>query len=259
MRVIVEPVWPWITVIAAVAGLVALVLLTYPSRVRHLPKLHRRLLLSLRLASVAALALAMLRPALEFRNTDMARAIFYFLGDASQSMNTQDGPGGTTRRRAVLNRMEECRSILDQLGKSVDVRFVDFAEKPTRVERFVDEANGGQTAIGAALDWIGHESQGQRVAGIFLLSDGAQRALSPNNADPIASARRLGERQIPVYTRLFRRVRLLSERDGCRRRRPSGRSLRLRAQGRASEGEGPLHRHGRPQSHRAAARRRPQR
>ena len=104
MRLIVEPVWPWIAVIAAVGGLVALVLLTYPSRVRHLPKFHRRLLLGLRLASVAALALAMIRPAIEFRNKDTARAVLYFFGDASQSMNTQDGPGGTTRRRAVLNR-----------------------------------------------------------------------------------------------------------------------------------------------------------
>jgi hypothetical protein len=203
VHVIVEPVWPWIAVVAAVAGLVALVLLTYPSRVRHLPKLQRRVLLSLRLASVAALGLAMIRPALELRNTDRARAVLYFLGDASQSMNTQDGPGGTTRRRALLSRVEACRSILEQLGKSVEVRFVDFEAQPTRVERFVDEATGGQTAIGAALDWIGHESQGQRIAGAFLLSDGAQRALSPNNADPITSARHLGDRQIPVYTVCF--------------------------------------------------------
>lgn len=203
MRVIVEPIWPWIAVIAATGGLVALVLLTYPARVRHLPKTQRRLLLALRLASVAALALAMIRPALEFRNTDTARAVFYFLADSSQSMNTQDGPGGTTRRRALLNRVEDARSILDQLGKSVDLRFVDFAEQPTRVERFVDEANGGQTAIGTALDWIAHESQGQRVSSAFLLSDGAQRALSPNNTDPMTSARHLGDRQIPVYTVCF--------------------------------------------------------
>jgi hypothetical protein len=203
VRVIVEPVWPWIAVIAAVAGLIALVLLTYPSRVRHLPKFHRRMLLSLRLASVAALALAMIRPVVELRNTDTARSILYFLGDASQSMNMQDGPGGTTRRRALLNRVEESRAALEQLGKSVDIRYLNFDEKTTRVERFVDEANGGQTAIGAALDSIGRESQGQRVSGVFLLSDGAQRALSPNNADPIASARRLGERQIPVYTVCF--------------------------------------------------------
>jgi hypothetical protein len=203
MRVIVEPVWPWIAVIAAVGGLVALVLLTYPQRVRHLPKAQRRLLLTLRLASVAALALAMIRPALEFRNTDMARSIFYVFADASQSMNTQDGPGGTTRRRALLNRVEETRPVLDQLGKSVDVRFVDFAEQPTRVDRFVDEANGAQTAIGAALDWISHESQGERVSGAVLLSDGAQRAVAPNNTDPITSARHLGDRQIPVYTVCF--------------------------------------------------------
>jgi hypothetical protein len=203
VRLIVEPIWPWIAVIAAVGGLVALVLLTYPSRVQHLPKFHRRLLLGLRLASVAALALAMIRPAIEFRNKDTARAVLYVLADASQSMNTQDGPGGTTRRRAVLNRVEESRSILDQLGKLVDLRFVDFDAQPTRVDRLVDEAKGGQTAIGTALDWIAHESQGQRVSGVFLLSDGAQRAMPPNNGDPITSARHLGDRQIPVYTVCF--------------------------------------------------------
>src|ERR1700685_2492238 len=105
-----EPVWPWMALLAAVGGRVALVLMTYPARVRHLPKLQRRLLLSLRLASVAALALAMIRPALEYRNTDRARPILSFLADSSQSMNTQDGPGGTTRRRALLERVEACRS-----------------------------------------------------------------------------------------------------------------------------------------------------
>lgn len=203
MKLVVEPVWPWIAVAAAVLGLVALVLFTYPPRVRHLPKLHRRLLLALRLASVAALALAMIRPAIELQNRDHAKAVFYFLGDASRSMNTQDGPGGTTRRRALLNRVEECRPLLEKLGKAVELRFADFAEQPVLVERFLDEASGSQTAIGAALDWIAHESQARHISSVFLFSDGAQRTAGRTSAEPLATARRLGDKQIPVYTVCF--------------------------------------------------------
>ncbi len=203
MKLIVEPTWPWIAVIGVAAGLVILVLATYPSGVRHLPKLPRRLLLALRLASVLVLAMAMVRPAIEFRNTDKARAVIYVLADASRSMGTQDGPGGVSRRKALVTRVEECRSLWERLGQAVDLRFADFADQAAQVEQLSGVANGTQTAIGAALDWVQHEAQSQRVVGVFLLSDGAQRALSPNNADPEVSARRLGDRQIPVYTVCF--------------------------------------------------------
>jgi len=203
VHLIVEPIWPWIAVVGAAVALTALVLLTYPPRVRHLPKFQRRLLLTLRLASVAALLLAVLRPAVEFRNTDRARAVLYVMADASRSMNTPDGPGGTTRRKAALGRVDESRQFLEQIGKSVEIRYVDFAEQAKQVERLADDSNGAQTAIGAALDWIQQDSQGQRVAGVFLLSDGAQRALAPYNVDPLTSARHLGDRQIPVYPVCF--------------------------------------------------------
>src|SRR5437016_4696976 len=129
MNVIVEPIWPWAVVALVIAGLLALVITTYPARVRHLPKLTRRILFGLRLASVAALAMAMIRPALEFRNTDRAPAVMYVLADASRSMSTPDGPAGTTRRKAVVNLMAECKALWEQLGKSVEIRFVDFAEQ----------------------------------------------------------------------------------------------------------------------------------
>jgi uncharacterized membrane protein len=200
MTVVIEPVWSGFAVTGVVAGLIALVLLTYPPRVRHLPKVQRRFLLGLRLAGVAALTMAMLRPAIEFRNTDHAPAILFVLGDASRSMTTPDGPAGATRRKALVSKVDECRPLWDKLGKSVEVRYIDFAEQPSRVERFEDVADGTQTAIGTALDWVQHESQSQRVAVAFLFSDGAQRALSPHDLDPRSAARRLGDRQIPVYT-----------------------------------------------------------
>jgi uncharacterized membrane protein len=203
MHLIVEPVWSWFAVAGASAALLALVLLTYPTAVRNLRPLHRRFLLGLRLASVVVLILAMIRPAIEFRNTDRSRGALYIASDVSQSMTTPDGPAGTTRRKAVLDRLEECRPLLEKLGKSIELRYVDFDDHPTQVEKPAEAAAGSQTAIGALLDWFGHESQSQRIAGIVLLSDGAQRALPPNTADPLAMARRLGDRQIPVYTSTF--------------------------------------------------------
>ncbi len=203
MHLIVEPVWSWLVVVAAAVVLLAMVFWTYPSAVRNLRPMHRRFLLGLRLASVVALILAMIRPALEFRNTDRTRATLYVVSDASQSMTTPDGPAGTTRRKALLDRIEESRPSLESLGKSIEVRYLDFAEQPTQVERPAEAATGTQTAIGSVLEWIGREAQSQRIAGIVLLSDGAQRALPPNTADPLSMARRLGDRQVPVYTVTF--------------------------------------------------------
>jgi hypothetical protein len=203
LHLIVEPAFSWPTVIATVVGLVALVLWSYPGRVRHLPKRQRRLLLGLRLASVLALALALVRPSVELRNNDPARATMFFLADASRSMVTPDGPGGITRRKAVLARIDECRALLDQLGKTVNVRLVDFAEQPSEVKKLSDQANGSQTAIGTALDWVARQAREQRVSGVFLLSDGAQRVLSNDSPDPITVARRLGDRRIPVYSVCF--------------------------------------------------------
>ncbi len=203
MHLIVEPVWSWFAVVASAVVLLALVLWTYPSAVRNLRPMHRRFLLGLRLASVVALILAMIRPALEFRNTDRTRATLYVASDASQSMTTPDGPAGTTRRKALVDRIEESRPSLESLGKSIEVRYLDFSDQPTQVERPAEAATGTQTAIGSLLEWIGREAQSQRIAGIVLLSDGAQRALPPNTADPLSMARRLGDRQVPVYTVTF--------------------------------------------------------
>jgi hypothetical protein len=145
----------------------------------------------------------MIRPVLEFRNRDSTRGTLYIAADTSQSMTTPDGPGGTTRRKALLDRLEECRASLEKLGTSIQIRYVDFADRPNPVDRPSEVADGTQTAIGSLLEWIVHESQSQRTAGVVLLSDGAQRALPPNTADPLAMARRLGERQIPVYAICF--------------------------------------------------------
>ncbi|MCH7688100.1 MAG: hypothetical protein IH899_15705, partial [Planctomycetes bacterium] len=55
MKLVFDPVWSWWLVAVVVGGLLAMVLLVYPQRVRHLPGFYRRLLIGLRLAAVLVL------------------------------------------------------------------------------------------------------------------------------------------------------------------------------------------------------------
>ena len=198
MKLIVEPIWPWPLVVLALLGLLVMVLATYPQRVRHLPVFHRRLLLGLRLAAVVVLALAMLRPAIQLSETDKKSAVLIVLPDASRSMDTQDGPGGLTRRQALLKTLDECDRQLVALSDEIEVRFFDFAEQLKAIEKPEASADGKQTAIGAAMEALLKETQSKRIVSVVLMSDGAQRAVSPYDADPRAMARRLGELQVPI-------------------------------------------------------------
>ena len=198
-----EPPWAWsVTVLVAVA-LAAFVLLSYPRRLSRLRPFWRRLLFGCRMAAVVAIVFSMLRPALHLTETSQKSASLVFLGDASRSMKITDGPGGITRRQALLKTLEECREPLDELKKRVEIEYCDFAETMTPVAEPQNETDGEQTAIGEALDELLRKAQSQSLASVFLLSDGAQRARPPHDADPRSIARRLGEQQVPVYTISF--------------------------------------------------------
>lgn len=199
MNLVVSPVWPWQVVTLVALFLLALVLTTYPSRVRHLAVGQRRVLIGLRLTLVALLIMAMLRPEIVHSETSRQRAVLIVLGDASRSMNTPDGPGNITRRQALLKELSAVRKLFDALGDDVEIRYYDFATDLAPVKALVDRAEGDETALGAILERVGRIAQTERVAGVVLLSDGAQRARPPT-ADPCAIAKELGALQIPVYT-----------------------------------------------------------
>lgn len=200
MKFLVEPIWPWPLVVMTSLALFALVWWLYPTRIRHLPKGQRRLLLGLRIAAVVLLTLAMFRPSVELQETDESPAQLIVLGDASRSMQTPDGPGGITRREALLNTLAESIDDIEALEDDVQIRFLDFAANLEPVEAFEDRAEGMQTALGNVLDNLLRDLTGEKLVGVILISDGAQRALPPRDADPRMVARRYGERQIPIYT-----------------------------------------------------------
>lgn len=193
-----ELVWAWWITLPICIGLIALVLLSYPKRVRHLGKLHRRTLIGLRLTAALALCLAMLRPAIQYSETDRNQAVLYVIGDASRSMTVPDGPGGTTRREAMLNTLIETRPQFDKLAKLIDVQYFDFAAELTAVDTLADRTDGTISAIGQALDELLQTAGEQTVLGAILLSDGAERTPA-GTIDARTTARRWGDLQTPIY------------------------------------------------------------
>jgi uncharacterized membrane protein len=202
-RLVAEPVWSWPVVALVAVALPALVLLTYPSRVRHLPQNTRRFLIGARLTAAVLLVFAMLRPEIQITETDIKSAVMLIAGDTSRSMTTQDGPGGVTRREALARTLTENKDRLEEIGKLIDVRYFDFDSLGRPVDITAEDkpgttAEGTETAIGDLLKLMIREAQGQQVVGLILMTDGAQRTIDPNSTDPRTVARELGQLQIPV-------------------------------------------------------------
>jgi uncharacterized membrane protein len=204
MELTVEPVWPWPIVVGLAAALVASVVQTYPARVAHLAPWLRRSLIGLRLLTAAILVMAMFRPAVRFSETDTQSAELVILADRSASMGTPDGPGGVTRRRGLVRTMEEAAPTLERAQEQVELRLLDFATAASASESLTDEADGDFTAIGAVLNELRREDTGKRLLGVILMSDGAQRAVPPDDDDPRTAARSFAEqRGVPIHTVTF--------------------------------------------------------
>ena len=170
-RFVLEPAWSWPVVALIAIGLVALVLLTYPPRVKHLPVTTRRMLIGLRLAAAVLLIFAMLRPEIQYLETDTRDAVLYVLRDKSRSMTTPDGPGGKSRRETLVSTLMTSRDQLEELGESLDIQYFDFDSqlRPGELLEPTVKPDGEWTALGFSLDELLKETQtGKQIIGIVL-------------------------------------------------------------------------------------------
>lgn len=199
MQFFVEPIWSWPLTVLTSIGLFAIVLTTYRTQLRPLPRGTARLLLGLRLLSVIVLTFAMFRPSLQKSDTDDTPIQLQILSDVSRSMNTADMPGNVTRFKAIRSELAKYESAWKELGKTVEVIQHDFARDLMAYDASLTEGNGDQTAFGKVFDDLLREARDHRSLGVILLTDGAQRALPPFDIEPLAAARRLGDAQMPIY------------------------------------------------------------
>lgn len=163
----------------------------------------------LRLLATLLLIAALLRPTLVRVKTEPLDASLLIVADSSLSMGVEDSLAGASRWQAMRRQLDDSASPLAELAEQWDVRAFQFGRS---VEELTIEAGkislpetptSESTAVGAALDEVLQRGGGERLLGIVLLSDGAQRALPPRDLSPMLAARRLAAENIPLYTATF--------------------------------------------------------
>ncbi len=205
----------WLVGLLSLGLLAVLVFLGIPAA--RLSRRRRLVLFGLREAVLLLLLLALLRPTLVQTVTKKRSAELVVLIDRSRSMLVEDSVGGKTRWQALTAALQEAAPALAKIGEDIkvkgyafdsDVEPLEFADGHFKLD---DKPTGEQSALGAALEDVLRREAGQRLAGVIVLSDGAQRAYAPRDLPPQVPARRLADLGYPLYAMPFGQARGLGQ------------------------------------------------
>jgi uncharacterized membrane protein len=157
----------------------------------------RVVLTSLRLAALALVLFCLFRPTLVVRAAVDQQNVVAVLLDDSRSMQIPD-QGDTSRGQYVREQFGGADApLMKALSDRFLVRVFRFSSTSSRVASAGDLGfDGSQTRLGAALDGAREELAGLPVAGIVLVSDGA------DTSDASLSSALLGVKaeKLPVFT-----------------------------------------------------------
>ena len=210
-----EPVGSWWFVLMVAAGLAAVLVLVVPDRSR-VEGFRLKWLVGLRVAAFLAIVLCMLRPTVVAQRRLQREGDLLVLVDASESMTVADAPAGQTRWEHLVSSLEaaapEARELLDEGHLRLHMWRFDrglegvpvTADDPFQLDPvWVKQEGSEETALGTALDEAVQTTSFESLAGVIVLSDGAQHAYPPRDLPPQTVARRLGESGIPLWSVLF--------------------------------------------------------
>jgi uncharacterized membrane protein len=183
------------------AGAVLLVLLVLVLALRGLktsaPLRDRLVLGSLRGAVLLLLAGCLLRPVLLLSSAVPQRNVLGILLDDSRSMRLADLPQGSRLDAVRRAFSDSAGSLTRRLGDRFVLRYFRFAADAgplAGAERL--RGGGSRTDLAGALDAARSELAGVPLAGLVLVSDGADNA----GADLTAPLLALRARKVPVYS-----------------------------------------------------------
>ncbi len=209
-----DPVGSWGFVVLVTAALAAVLLAVPPDRTR-LGRGGRLALVALRLTAFLALVACMLRPTLVSSRKARQKATVIVLADASESMTVTDMPGGRTRWEALTGSLQAARPAAAELLGQGDVEIAAWTfdrglhplpaagDDPFPLAGWTDAATADETAIGSAVDEALRAVTGRRLAGMIVLSDGAQHAYAPRDLPPQAAARNVADSGAPLWSVTF--------------------------------------------------------
>ncbi|HVA46517.1 MAG TPA: glutamine amidotransferase [Pirellulales bacterium] len=203
VRLSIAPILGWWLVVPLAVVLLAL-LFFGPARDRT-NRRRRAVLALLRLLVILLVIFAMLRPTLVWTKITKQAATLLVLLDHSRSMLVTDMVGKKSRWDAAQAALKESLPAFDELAKDLEVRVYEFDEQARAVDYEPGKLDlggvpdGVQTAIGSSMDQVLKAQAGKRLAGVILLSDGAQRAYAPRDLPPQIPVRRMADLGYRLY------------------------------------------------------------
>src|SRR6195256_3835500 len=188
---------PVLLVVAAGTAVAVLALLTYRGVSATDRARDRIVLVGLRLAALAVLLFCLFRPALVLKAAVPQQNFLGVLVDDSRSMAIAD-LNGQTRSTFIHQQLTGPNAkLLDALSQRFVIRFFSFASSSDRVASAADlKFNGTATRLGQALDRARDELSGLPLAGLVMVSDGADTSDAALD-ETLASMK---ARSIPVFT-----------------------------------------------------------
>src|SRR3954447_567751 len=188
---------PVLLAVAAAAAIAVLALLTYRGISATARPRDPVGLVCLRLAALAVLLFCLFRPALILKAAVPQQNFLGVLVDDSRSMSIAD-LNGQTRSTFIQQQFSGANArLLDALSQRFVVRFFSFASSADRVASAADLKFGGTaTRLGTALDRARDELAGLPLAGLVMVTDGADTSDAAID-ETLAS---LKARSIPVFT-----------------------------------------------------------
>ena len=178
--------------VAAALVLVAIPIVASYGRVAGTSRpAHRVALAAIRVAILVLLGFCLAGPALELASAVPQRNFIGILIDDSRSMRIAD-TDGRTRGEAVQSRFSRDSLLMRRLGERFQVRYFRFSSTTDRID---DPATlsfaGSRTRIAPALERVREELAQVPLAGIVVVSDGADNGRDSATTEPAA---------VPVYT-----------------------------------------------------------
>lgn len=168
------------------------------------PKRHW-ILTGLRFAVILLIALTLLRPTWVRTIKETQKSLLVLMFDSSRSMTVPDAGDGIPRWDAQKQTLQRLAPELKALGDDIDVAIYQFDENATRLEstdgqvQLPSSPDGRFTDIGTSIAQIMQQNIGKKLAGVILLSDGAQRVYSPQ-VEMQQAARDLARLETPLHT-----------------------------------------------------------
>jgi uncharacterized membrane protein len=192
-RPVLHPYLMWLLVIAALVCSYQF----YRKAKNILPASWRYGLISLRSASFLIVILLLSQPVLRLHSVIPQENFVAVAYDTSRSMEIRDGVQGQSRldvERRLLDPVDN--PFLKNLASKFKIRYFRFSKDAERADAFNDtKRHGGVTNLERSLDQIAVELSTVPLAGVVLISDGADN----RSANLDKTAARFRSRKIPIY------------------------------------------------------------